>query len=680
MDLKRQNELLEAFKSWFESAGPGSGSSLKATIEDNRRRYRMQLSDKDKARKKRDLSALPATKSRSITDGISDNFIVDYHQDPDALSFTSTLPGMEDEQKARFLTNLFLFRAQNTFPFYPWHEQSIKAGLVDGVEAVFASWKRESYKEKTGNILHFYDNGTERQQVTPEVEELGKAAGLAGTFTTEEEEQEVVVTDTFWYDKLVLGENVFIDPKAPFMNVNRGSFCLVYREMSLDEIKAFREKGIFDKLKDKDLTEFQAIHEAQAKDSGKIAADPDTIDLQDLNKILVWIFFSRKNFKWSVDFSIEGKKVLSSTKGVNDVFFNGRPVHRLPVVVGYNRSNIHENIGAGIPFLTASHEDEWNNNRNDIADAARRSLQDKWRIDRGAEVNIDQLLNSPAFYADQGEVEQLPSPVNILQAQRSNDSIMQEIVEMVPTSIANRGRSVVPRGTTSTLGANQMMDQDSNTKRSNQMQLRNETFLKPLMAITAELLLAYESDQKVLTAAGKAAGIMPPVVTTAEGKQLFDLSWIEFPYAISINAGLGSIPRSQKAQNLIQVTEWRLKAGVPTDVMNVAQQLNTLVGFDKDQFTPKEPPAPPQPPPVEYKVKTDIPFMMLPPEAQKVIIQKMLEGGADVEADIKADPAVNLMMQNGGMGAPPDRAAMPMVDATGAAGEGMSQGGQYGAE
>jgi hypothetical protein len=181
-----------------------------------------------------------------------------------------------------------------------------------------------------------------------------------------------------------------------------------------------------------------------------------------------------------VQFSIEGEQELSTPKNVNDVFYAGRSVNRLPVVIGYNRSNLHEETGAGIPFLLSSHEDEYTNNRNNIQDAAAQKLMRRWRVSKGADVNIDDLLNRPVAYYDADDATPIMDTSDIMPSMRTADQQSADINSLVPVDLSNQGRSVAPKGMNATLGTVQMGAADSTMKRNNMLQLRNCISLRNL--------------------------------------------------------------------------------------------------------------------------------------------------------------------------------------------------------
>lgn len=674
MELTQQRKLVDGFMDWFEGSGTGAQTTLKSVIEDNRRRYRMQPSAEDSKRKTRNLSALTSPKSRAIVDGIADAFLSEYHQEKDSISYTARKPGdIQADMQARWLTEIFTYRCQNTFPFYEWHTQSITSGLVDGLEAAFVSWKHEFYEEEKPPVL--LAPGPMGQMV-PVNEQQAAIAEMQGVpVQVMPQTEKVIVHDTFWVDQLVPGETVFWDFKVPYLNINLGSFCCAIVYKCLDECVHLAKMGLFDSMKPEDVEQYRKpSYDRLFSDDYKTFGDPQSIDIKDTNRVPVWCFFRKEGFRWVVQFSLDCKLPLSSWKDVNQVFFNGRKVNKLPVVVGKSKCALYESTGIGTPYLIASHEDEWSRNRNDIQDAARLALMQKWRVTRGADVNIDDVLNRPAFYADPGDIERVDTRVDLMSAQRGNDQIQAEIIELAPTSIANRGRQVAPKGTNQTLGAVQLMDMESNSKKNNQMRMRNETFLKPVMALIAELIFAFESDENIVRIAAKKAGMPLPLSPQPQGPPMVDFSALDFPVNVQINAGMGHVLPFQKGQMLQNLADWANGHNVPINMAEIFAELKVLAGFEPDSFMAPPPKTPP--PAVDYKLNIDLPAHMLPPVAQQFLMQKFIDGQVSTSVKVP-DPTkqANLRQQNGMPGQPPARHDKPIVDGTGDAAMGMSRGG-----
>jgi hypothetical protein len=620
--LSRQRTFEEQFNSWFDTG-------LKPILEDNRRRYRMELKDAAD-RKKRGLSTLPSTKSASVVDRAVERALLEYHGEPEAIAFTakSAAADPHKDELARWLSDLFHYRAKRTFPFFTWHASSLTAAFTDGMEAALVYWRKESYTVKRKEYL-VIDMAT--MTPTPIPREAYEA-GVKVTpelFLTAEVEEEVLVRDSWWIDSLKPGEDLLWDFKAPLLDLNLGEAVLVKATRSLQELEQLADRGVFDKFSKEKAKKYRTVR-SETVDKTATVTDPESVDLSDLNRLCTWIYFEKVAGQWMVSFSLEGKEALSSQKPVNDVFFAGRRVNRLPLVLGTHKLKLWEAVGRGEPETIAPLEDELIEHKNALADASRIAIQGRFRVNKDSDINFDDLLNNRIVLADEGEFEKFDTQFNTVDALRVLDSLQTDMAEMVPVGM--QSKQLVPRGNGRTLGAVQLALGSQNEKLSVQLITRNQTFLEPLLYLVAQLEFAFETDETILRIAARKAGIPPPE-TIIDGRPALDLRALDFDVEVQINAGLGSAPRQQKAQNIIQLTQFRQAFGIPTDLPRVAAQLNALAGFEPGAFTPAQPPPPPRP---EMKGNVNIDLALLPPQIQVQLVMALLTGQGPINANIQA--------------------------------------------
>ena len=660
MSLKKANDFESQFYSWFDAG-------LKDILNDNRRRYRMELADKDE-RTLRGLSALPSTKSTSVVDIAVERALLDYHGDPEALSYTAkSVDDPMQEQFAQWLTKVFHYRAEHTFPLFTWHTSSLTAAFADGLEAALITWKKEAYDNKETIYVDLLSG--------QQIDEVTYKAGVETDdlrFYKQDVTNEVVVHDTWWIDQLKPGEQLLWDFKIPYMDINLGQVALVKIPKTVDQVIKLSEAGFFKKIKREEIEKYASAGPTTRNymDVSTTVTNPDTVDMDEYNRVEIWYFFEKKDCQWYVTFSIEGKLELSKQIKVNDVFFGGRPVNRLPIVLGCTKLKLWETIGRGLPETIASIEDEWIDHRNNLNDAAKLAVQGKWRIEPDSDVYIDDILNARAFHARQGEVEAITQNFGLLENLRATDPLTADMNELIPVGMGSR--SVVPKGTDKTLGATQLALQSSQDKLSVQLMVRNQTFMKPLMWLIAQLEFAYESDENILRIAGKQAGMNPPE-TLVDGKLGIDISVFDFDVNVQVNAGLGSAPRTQKVNNLMQIVQTGRMLNIPLDNVMIFNQLLTVAGYMPDQFISKQPPAP-VPPQVEYKLDLKATWAEMPPELIADLIKKYQEGQVEVKTTVD-DAMLNEQVHNGQQAL--QTAENPIQDMTqGAAAQGMSNGGQ----
>lgn len=671
-DLSRSLQLKRAFDAWFDF-------HLKPIIEDSRNRVEMVLPDAAD-RIERGLSALPSTKSLSIVDGYVENAILEYNQDPDSISFTSRTPNNPQRDKfAQILTEDFIYRKDNTSNFHLWQEASLRSGATDGLECAFVHWVYESFQKEMPD--KFVSPGG--KEVPQSIYELyGEDFGIQRVPQT----QEIVARDTWVIDRLMPRRDCFWDPKIPYMDVNLGEFAGVMIPITLSQVMGYKARGVFDLEFTEEDIEGLLANTREGNDaaltSGFDFSQNERVDLKDKNRAELMIFFEKIDFQWFVTFSISGRFQLSTQKPVNDVFFNGRPVNRLPLVVGYLKSRLWDATGVGFPEIIAPIEDELSDHRNNANDIAKQMAQGgRIRVNPDHNVDLDQVANARMFLAEKDEVEFIQYQPGMLESMRMDDSRSQDIAALVPMGIADRSRQLALKGSTKGLGLHQMQEQDANAKLGVSLMIRNRSFFIPVLSLIAQLTMAYETDEVVLKIAARNANTQLPT-TIRGGRKIIDVSVFDFEVDVQVNAGLGAVPRYKKAQNLLQIMQIRQQAGIPTDFQAAAGMLNVLAGFNEDQFNAPSPP--PQPPPVDYKatIAVDLTTLLqLSPQAGQFLLNKMIAGEMAVTANVaeKTDKPVPYssaaLAQNGGGMAMPERAGAEVPDMMGPAAAAMSEGG-----
>jgi len=664
MDITKQQQTAAQFRTWFESGNSGQisqGKSLKRVMEDNRRRYRMILAD---AAERTDLglSALPSTKSTSIVDNAVVDAIQEYYQ-TDAITFTAQDDGTTDKDHlAKLLTELFHLRAKKN-GYWVWHLQSLKAGFVDGIEACMVRWRKESYEyadnhyfyEPTGEEISEEEYKAAKKQ-PPIVKEgpfnprTGKPDTIKIPFNeiyrAERTKKTRIVADTWECVQLKPGENLLWDFKNPVLDLNRGQWCIVIMAMQSNDILELSKQGVFNKLTEAELKPYlqansQSANQAYYIDYTSQATDPDSVDMGDFNTAEVWMAFEKKGCQWYVSFSLCGQKEIKEDELVNDVFFGGRPFDRLPVVMGASDIELWEALGRGIPKLIAPIEDELTDHKNNVNDIAKQAASGKYRVNEESDVDLNSLLNDKVFFAKSGEVEKLDFAQEMAVVMRAADSIGSDIAALAPVSMADN--QLVGKGNArDTLGSVQLAMGTNDKKLNARLLVRNVTFMEPKLRIIAEMHMAFETDQTLARIAGNKAKIdMGPMTDVVDGQATIDFSQLDFDVEVQVNAGLGNIPKQQKAAKLMQYEDWATKKGLPVDIEEIDKQIKVLNGFNEDQFVlPPERRTKPAGPPVEYKANITVDLaslMALSPESGQFLLDKMLSGEMAVTANVKEE-------------------------------------------
>lgn len=663
MDLTKQQEVVSLFRRWYEggNSNQGQGSSVKRTIEDNRRRYRMILADAAE-RTELGLSALPSTKSTSIVDNAVVDAIQEYYQ-TDAITFTANTDGTTDKDHiASWQSELFHLRAKKN-GFWVWHLQSLKAGLVDGIEAGMVRWRKESYEYKDNHFFYLptgeeiteaeYKAARKEFPLTidgPFNPATGQPAKIKIPFNehyrAERTKKTRTVADTWECIQLKPGENLLWDPKNPLLDLNRGQWVVVILQMTKDEILKLSKEGIFNTITEDELTPYliagnTSTNQNTYSDLTSLATDPNTVDMGDFNTAEVWVAFEKKNCQWKVDFSLAGSKELLSDGDTNKLFFGDRPFDRLPVVMGASDIELWEALGRGIPKLIAPIEDELTDHRNNVNDIAKQAASGKYRVNDDSDVDLNSLLNDKVFFAKPGEVEKLDFAQEMAVVMRAADVTGGDIASLAPVSMADP--QLVGRGNAKdTLGSVQLAMGGNDKKLNVRLLIRNITFMEPMLRIISEMCMAFETDQMLGRIAGNKAKIdMSKLTDVVDGQQVIDFRNLDFDAEIQINAGLGSVPKQMKSAKLIQYAEWAKANGIPIDMEEVDKQIKVLNGFNEDQFIlpPERRPTPPQPP-IEDKLSLSVTLEQLiayAPDKAMLLLDKALAGAMKLETTVKED-------------------------------------------
>jgi hypothetical protein len=438
-----------------------------------------------------------------------------------------------------------------------------------------------------------------------------------------------------------------------------GQAALVIVERTIDELISMAKHGIIDKVPVKDLEEFKTPGDKNYNNT-LTTCDSGSFDMGDLNTIPVWLYFKKMDCRWYASFSLKGEKLVGDFQLVDDLFFGGRKVNKLPAVIGTTKFKLWEAVGRGLPEVIAPIEDEWTAHRNNINDAAKAALTGRYRVEPTSRIRINDLLNSPVFRASKGEYEKIETNTeDVINAFRASDSLNSDMTELTPVGMENK--NIAPKGTNKTLGAVQLSLGQSNDKQAVMLLVRNQTFLKPILWLIAEQIFAYETDDTVLRIAAQAAGGKAP-----EAGGMVDLRQLDLQVNVIVNAGLGSVARTQKLQNAMQLFEWGKVNSIPQDPMKIYQMLSVLSGFQPDQFINKTP-AQPQPPETDVSLSVNADFMTLPSELQQFVVQRMLQGaggGTKMKSKVSMENDLKEKVHNNPAGRAPSATPQDMTGAT----------------
>jgi hypothetical protein len=224
---------------------------------------------------------------------------------------------------------------------------------------------------------------------------------------------------------------------------------------------------------------------------------------------------------------------------------------------------------------------------------------------------------------------------------RAADTVGADIASLAPVSMADN--SLVGRGNAKdTLGSVQLAMGGNDKKLNARLLIRNVTFLQPMLRIIAEMCMAFETDQKLGKSAAKQAKIdASQLMDVVDGQMMIDWRNLDFDAEVQINAGLGVVPKQQKAAKVLQWEAWATSKGLPVDLAEVDKQIKVLNGFNEDQFILPEDQRQTPPPQVESKVNITIDFAqlaMVAPEQAAALMQKLMAGAVSTTVTAKDQP------------------------------------------
>lgn len=674
--LANAQDFEESFNRWFNAG-------FKATIDDSRRRYRM-IHPRHKELTDANLSALPSTKSTEVVDKSKEAALLAYHKDDSGISYTSkALQNLESDQLSKWLTSIVKYRMTSAcgFPFFTWHEASLKALYTDGIEAAFVYWRKEAYTDKR-TLFADVAKGTAISKVDydaikamyPDQPELYGLFPFDVAFTKTDIEEQVTVRDTWWITQLIPGQNILWDFNAPMLDVNLGQVCMVKLNMTLYEIMSYSEKGIFDKLTEEEIKPFLTNEVSGITDpTATIPQTNGDETIKQCNTAEIWIFWEKIGFRWQVSFSIHGKKLIAKRKPSDDVFFAGRRVNTIPVSIGYTDKMLHENVTRSLPQVIAPIEDQYQDHINNINDITKNIARGgRIRLEPGGDYDLNQILNGGAFQASQGDVEFIQYNPGIMEGLRASDMHSAAINSLVPSGVSPV--NIAPKGTNKTLGVSQMIQQSTDTKRYVQLMVRNQTFFRRILWLIAQYTFAFETDETVLRiAASQVPDFNPPIIVGPDGQEHIDVSVLDFDIDVQITAGLGDMPDVEKFNNLMQFKSFCDSVGIVLDSMPLGQLGAALSGYSLQRFNPQPPKQPTPPPKLDSKLNVSVNWIELPMEVQVMLIEKWKNGEVATSTDIEG--RLKEQMHNGSVG----QAGFPAQDMTkGPVANAVSSGGQIG--
>ncbi len=381
--------------------------------------------------------------------------------------------------------------------------------------------------------------------------------------------QGVVIAHMYWeyeegkIDKpcadLIPVENFRIDPAASWYDpVGTSPYIIEIIPMYVGEVKE-RMNRVDPKTGD---PQWKSLSEADIKmatqttsDSTRISRNKDRADpTQPDDKIVgdyevVWI--QRHIHRWNGDdwtfYTLNDVSLLTDPVPLKQVVFTGERDY----IVGSCIIETHKIYPASIPELSKGLIDETNALVNSRIDNLSFVLNKKWFVRRGKNVDIPSLVRNVAGgvtlmddVGPEGDVQEVNWPDVTSSAYQEQDRINADIVDLVgdfspaQAQLARRGQEPARNFQMQALAQTPMA--------SYLLMTYVVTFIEPVLSMLAKLEQAYETDQVILTLAGKKAQVFKKYGVDQVTDQLLNQD-----LTIKLNMSMGATDPMQRLNKFL---------------------------------------------------------------------------------------------------------------------------------
>lgn len=348
-------------------------------------------------------------------------------------------------------------------------------------------------------------------------------------------------------------ENVRFDPAADWRDVVHSSpYLIVYWPMWVKDVKAkMQPDPQTGEVKWRRYSESEILAASKTSDTIRLAREGKGTDSTQANTAandftVVWV---HQNFI-EVDgidvcyYTLGTERMLTAPVLVEEEYPQGRPV-----VIGFSVLEAHRAYPSSVSFLTRDVQAEINDLANKRIDNINLMLNKRAFVARGRNVDLRSLTrNSP------GSVTLMDNPgsdVKIITTDDATASSYQEQdrlnLDFDDVSGVFSGSSVASnRSLNETVGGMQLLTANANQVSEYQLRTFVETWVEPVLRQVLVLEQTHESDEKILGAAARAAGIAPEQVSEAMLMQ---------ESLLAVNVGIGAINPQMQLQRFVLAME-----------------------------------------------------------------------------------------------------------------------------
>jgi hypothetical protein len=430
-----------------------------------------------------------------------------------------------------------------------------------------------------------------RDVEVPVEEEFGEGAQVIDNETGEEVTH--VLKEKVLRDRAVIEdhapENVIFDMAAPWHDpVQGGAFFIVKIPMHVGDVRSMMRKGrqymggggwfeIPEKVLAESARDYSATNVRTARGHGndrfQRSNSPSVTDLD-----IVWVHenFVRVDGEDYHFWSLGTRRLMSEPRPTEESYpaFHGDR----PYVMGVAAIEAHNVLPMSPVQSWKPLQDESNDIRNLTLDTVKQTIAPHVLVKRGAQVDLRSVRErGPDATTLVGDVETdikfiqpgSPNGNAFVQADRLNVEF-DELSGNFSTSAVQSNRNL-----NETVGGMQIMSGTANGQTEFDLRVFTETWSEPVLRQVVQLIQYYETDEKILTVAGRKAELMQRY-----GIDAITDDMLEAQVTTRVNVGIGAVDPMMRLQKFVTgiKTVIEMTAASPTMGAQLEPNAEELVG------------------------------------------------------------------------------------------------------
>lgn len=283
---------------------------------------------------------------------------------------------------------------------------------------------------------------------------------------------------------------------------------------------------------------------------GQKQQDPhqETKSISDFDIVWVMRWFMRDSQNNDYTYYTLGtEQMLTEEKSIEEVYFHGKR----PYVIGYSVLETHKTLKTPLPVLVKPLQQEMNEIANQRIDNVKFVLNKRWLVARGRQVDVQSLVRNVP-----GGVTLLTDPKTDVQESNWPDVTSSSYVEQdrLNADFSDLGGEFSPatkfanKASNDTLGGTKLAAQGAGMMTDYLIRTVIETWYEPTLRHLVLLEREYETDDIVLSVAGKKAQLERRGIYGTEGL-------LEKEVRVTVNVGMGTTNPTERFQKLMVGTK-----------------------------------------------------------------------------------------------------------------------------